>query len=80
MTEAEWLISSDSLEMLSLAEDTGRISDRKVRLFATAACRRIWDRIDDVRSRLAVEVAERRNPPRPSVLTTARWDRCEKPC
>jgi hypothetical protein len=56
MTEAEWLASTDPVPMLrSLAG----ASDRKLRLFACAACRRVWHLFADDAGRGAVKAAER---------------------
>jgi hypothetical protein len=57
MTECEWLTCVDP--NLMLVELSGRVSARKLRLFAAACCRHIWHLLPDQRSRTAVEVAER---------------------
>ena len=60
MTEQEWLECIDPFKKLCLFR--GRLRNRfnrKIRLFACACCRRIWDHFVDERSRKAVEVAER---------------------
>ena len=57
MTEQEWLACHDPMPMLAFLQSAGTPSERKLRLFAAACSRRIWNRIDDL-SRAAVETAE----------------------
>jgi hypothetical protein len=59
MTESEWANCTDPGEMLAFVQNSGLPSVRKHRLLAVACCRRLWHLLDDVRSRTAVEVAER---------------------
>src|SRR5262245_7840693 len=56
MTEAEWLACGDPEPMVEFVHD--EVSDRRLRLWACACCRRIWTAITDPGSRRAVEVAE----------------------
>jgi hypothetical protein len=57
MTEAEWLGCTDPQKMLNYLE--GKTSERKLRLFACACCRRIWPAIKEPFEKEAVELAER---------------------
>lgn len=58
MTENEWLEGKDPNEMLLWLIES-KPSERKIRLFCCACCRRIWHLLSDDRCRNAVEVAER---------------------
>ena len=57
MTEAEWLTCSDSRALLDYLK--GKASDRKLRLFVSACCRRIVHLSVEERLLQAVEAAER---------------------
>lgn len=56
MTEVDWPRHTELRPMLAFL--SGKASDRKLRLFAAACCRRIWHLLPDERSRRAVEVLE----------------------
>src|SRR5262245_45588831 len=57
MNEAEWVACPDPLPILEFLG--AKISDRKLRLFAVACCRRIWSNLEAKRSRWIVEISER---------------------
>src|SRR5579885_3264916 len=56
MTPAEWRSCTDPAAMLAFLG--GKVSARKLRLFACACCRRIWHLLPEDDSRRAVEAAE----------------------
>src|SRR5262245_29428138 len=56
MTEVNWDTCTDPQAMLDLLR--GKASERKLRLFVCACCRRIWDALPP-EGRAAVAVAER---------------------
>lgn len=57
MTEREWWACTSPLKMLLFLR--GKVSERKLRLFAAACCRTIWPLLPPGRGEHAVEVAER---------------------
>jgi hypothetical protein len=83
MTEAEWLSCTKPERMLHHLY--GKVSDRKVRLFACACLRRVARFLDHPQSRQALEVAElfadgeaddaRRRVTLAAAKTAARWPR-----
>lgn len=56
MTENEWLTCDDPRPLLLFLQN--KASDRKLRLFAVACCRAIWDLLPSEECREKVEVAE----------------------
>src|SRR5687768_2555172 len=57
MTETDWLTATDPAPMLAFLR--GRASERKLRLFAAACCRRNWHSLSEDVSRPGLEVVER---------------------
>src|SRR5262245_34824521 len=56
MTEVEWLACTNPEPMLEFLR--GKATDRKVRLFAVACCRRVWPSLEHEEFREAVRKAE----------------------
>jgi hypothetical protein len=57
VTEDQWLACANPEPLLAALR--GQASERKLRLFACACCRRVWHLLKHEASRRAVEVAER---------------------
>ncbi len=76
MTEQEWQDCTDPYKMLVFLR--GKVSRRKLRLFACACCRRVWHVLTDPRTRRAVEVAEKHADG--LVSDAERWDAHEAAC
>jgi hypothetical protein len=58
MTESDWATSTDPHLMLAFLRDRGA-SERRLRLFACACCRTVWELLADERSRGGVDAAEK---------------------
>jgi hypothetical protein len=58
MTEEEWLACNEPAPMLQFLRNRGKTSDRKLRLFSLACCRRVWPSLREWMHRRTVEVAE----------------------
>jgi hypothetical protein len=54
MTEKEWLVSTDPWRMLHVVQRSGP-SERKVRLFNAAVCRRFWEYLPEESQAILVE-------------------------
>jgi hypothetical protein len=52
MTPSEWLACIDPAKMLKYLQSSGYASDRKLRLFASLCCQRIWHLLLDDRGKL----------------------------
>src|SRR5262245_21001555 len=59
MDEKEWNECQDPQRMLDFLRTTNRASERKLRLFTCACCRRLWHLASEARSRRAIAIAER---------------------
>jgi hypothetical protein len=59
MTEAEWNSCTDPQAMLTFLRDSGKLSDRKARLFAVACCGRVCHLVPGELWRKAVHLAQR---------------------
>jgi len=72
VTESDWLHSDAPEQMLEWLCHSGMASERKLRLFACASYRRIWDLLSsDARAWRAIEATERYSDGEKSEETTA---------
>jgi hypothetical protein len=58
MTEADWNTCAEPSVMLEVLHERGMTSERKLRLYAAACSRLLWNLLPDERSRAAVVAAE----------------------
>jgi hypothetical protein len=59
MTERDWLEATDPEPILGWLRHSGKLTERKARLFAVACCRRIWHLLTDESSRELLKAVER---------------------
>jgi hypothetical protein len=59
MTESDWWACQEPWVMLAFLRGSGKLSERKARLFAVACVRRVWNLLTEEASRMAIEVAQR---------------------
>jgi hypothetical protein len=79
MNKTQWNTCADSTPMLEFLRASGKASERRLRLFAIAGCRRMSRLMTDERSCKAVEVAEdfvdgRTNHQERQSAANAAWD------
>jgi hypothetical protein len=77
MTEAEWHACPEPSPMLEFLH--GKASERKLRLFAVACCRRVWHLLWDDFGRPTVEVSEQFADGESSLTELERWGRKNTP-
>src|SRR5207245_1893510 len=58
MTESEWWESGEPQVLIEFLRDNGSLSERKARLFAATACRRVWHLLADEGARRVVHAFE----------------------
>jgi len=72
MNENYWLQCNEPTPMIRYLHSSRPYDERKLRLLACAVCRQVWELLDDLRSRRAVEIAERFADGRASLKELAR--------